>query len=53
MARIKVIETPNCWWYGVEEQTVEHLYSRLSQMEETEKETSSKARKMCQMATPS
>ena len=28
LARIQVIETPECWWCGVPEQTVEHLYTR-------------------------
>lgn len=28
LARIGVIETPECWWCGVAEQTVEHLYTR-------------------------
>ena len=28
LARIGVIETPECWWCGVPEQTVEHLYTR-------------------------
>ncbi len=28
LARIKVIETPKCWWCEVAEQTVEHLYTR-------------------------
>ncbi len=28
LTRIGVIETPECWWCGAEEQTVEHLYAR-------------------------
>lgn len=28
LARIGLIETPECWWCGAEEQTVEHLYAR-------------------------
>lgn len=28
LARIGRIETPECWWCKVEEQTVEHLYAR-------------------------
>ncbi len=28
LARIGVIETPECWWCGAAEQTVEHLYAR-------------------------
>ena len=28
LARIGVIEIPECWWCGVSEQTVEHLYTR-------------------------
>ena len=28
LARVGVIETPECWWCGVPEQTVEHLYTR-------------------------
>ena len=26
LVRIEVIETPECWWCGVIEQTVKHLY---------------------------
>ena len=28
LVTIKVIETPECWWCGATEQTVEHLYAR-------------------------
>ena len=28
LARIGIIETSECWWCGVAEQTVEHLYTR-------------------------
>lgn len=28
LARIGVIETPQCWWCGQAEQSVEHLYTR-------------------------
>ena len=28
LARIKVIETPECWWCGEAEQSVEHLYAK-------------------------
>ncbi len=28
LARIKVIETPECWWCGTAEQSVEHLYTK-------------------------
>ncbi len=28
MARIGVIEAPECWWCGATEQTIEHLYAR-------------------------
>ena len=27
LARIGVIETPQCWWCGQTEQSVEHLYT--------------------------
>ena len=27
LVRIRVIETPECWWCGATEQTVEHLYA--------------------------
>ena len=28
LAKIGVIETPECWWFGEAEQSVEHLYSK-------------------------
>ena len=28
LARIGVIETPQCWWCGQAEQSVEHLYTK-------------------------
>ena len=28
LVRIGAIETPECWWWGESEQTVEHLYAR-------------------------
>ena len=28
LARIGVIETPECWWCGEAEQSVEHLYTK-------------------------
>ncbi len=28
LARIEVIETPQCWWCGQAEQSVEHLYTK-------------------------
>ena len=40
LARIGVIEAPECWWCGVAEQTVEHLYTRCRRklVRELEKE---------------
>ena len=28
MAKIGIVETPECWWCGATEQTVEHLYAQ-------------------------
>lgn len=28
LTRIGVIESPECWWCGVTEQSVEHLYTK-------------------------
>lgn len=36
LARIKAMETPECWWCGAQEQTVIHLYMNVEDGGESE-----------------
>lgn len=37
MTRIKVIETPKCWWCGESEQSIERLYTKCRWRKERRK----------------
>ena len=46
LVRIGVIETPECWWCGVTEQTVEHLYARCRKWRKQRKNSSAQCREL-------